>query len=114
MKSLKQRALEIQEGKGIMEGREKGETSELIGKIVTLNDYCFMRGEKGSYVVYTIKEADKLFYFGSSQITEALLELDGDGYKETIQQEGLPMRITMRTTLRGWKFYSVEFYPIGG
>lgn len=92
-----------------MEGREKCTTEEIIGKILTINDFAFKNNGEGVYAIYTVKEYEKLFFFGSSAMTEALLALEE--YKEEVQKEGLPFKIVCKTTSKGWPFYSVEFYP---
>lgn len=112
MLNLRDRVKQLSQKCEVMEGREKGKNIEIENKIVTLNNYDFMEDENGKpYVVYTVKEFDDLFFFGGSVLTNDIKELDKDGYKSQIQEEGLPIRITECQSKKGRKYFNVEYYP---
>lgn len=112
-KTLKERAAEMSAPQlPIMNERDKGETDDLIGIIVTLNDYGFLTGDAGEYAVFTVQEDPNEFFFGGKVLTDALKEFDADGYGDDIRENGLPMLLTKKKTKDGKKTYTaVLFYP---
>ena len=112
-KSLKDRATEMSAPQlPIMENRDKGETDDLLGVIVTIRDLGFLTGDNGEYAVFILDEEPQQFFFGGKVLTEALKEFDADGYHGEIQTEGLPMVLTKKKTKGGKKTYTaVVFYP---
>lgn len=112
VKSLIERAQELNKRPSIMEGRNKGENDKIVGKIFTIGDYDFLKDDKGSeYVVYTLKELDDLFFFGGITLTQHLRTLDLEGYKDTIKSDGLPIRLSQSKSKKGRTYYTVEFAP---
>ena len=63
MKSLRERAKEFSSlGLPFMEGREKGETDELLGQESTICDYGFLPNDNGeAYAVFIVKERSNKF-----------------------------------------------------
>lgn len=110
MKSLQERVKELTKKLIIMEGKTKGDNSEIEDKIVTINDFDIIRGES-DYAVYTVKEIEDTFFFGGMVLTEHLKQLEAEGYKEDIQKEGLRVRIKECKSKKGRTYYSVEFEP---
>ena len=92
LQDLRNKASEIQSQSELMEGREKGDMSQLLNQYVTVIDYDFADGDNGLYSILHFKEIKELFFFGGGVITDQLKKLDEDGYKETIQKEGLPVK----------------------
>lgn len=115
LKSLKERAKEFSVQLPLMQGREKGEASELLGQISTIIDYGFMPNEAGEpYAVFVVKERPGKFYFGGSVLTSRLSDLDAEGYHDAIVEEGLPVLFTETKAKKSNRTYtSVEFYPEG-
>lgn len=113
MSNLKELATSLNSGKGInfMEGREKGDTADIIGKNVTIVDFDFISGDNGDYAVFILAEDKKKFYFGGSVITNALKELEH--VKADVQAEGLPARLVEKKSKKNRAYTSVEFYPDG-
>lgn len=113
MKSLKDRAKEFDSRLPFMEGKDKGNTAELLGQITTIEEYGFLPGEDGEvYAVFTVKERSKKFYFAGTVLTDRLSTLDAEGYRDTIHDEGLPMLMTeVRARKTGRTYVNVEFYP---
>lgn len=115
LKSLRDRAKEFSVQLPLMEGREKGETAELLSQNTTIIDYGFMPNEAGEpYVVFIVKERSTKFYFGGTVLTARMAELEAEGYHDAIVAEGLPVRMTEAKSKKGNRTYTnVEFYPEG-
>lgn len=112
MKSLKERAREFSVQLPFMEGREKGETKELLGTVNTITEYGFLPNERGEvYAAFIVKEREKRFYFGGTVLTDQLGQLDQEGYHEAIVAEGLPMLMTEKKSKNGRTYTNVEFFP---
>lgn len=111
-KSLKERAKEFSVQLPFMEGREKGDTKELLGTVNTITDYGFLPNEKGEvYACFIVKERSDKFYFGGMVITDQLLKLEGEGYREEIIAEGLPVLMKEKKSKNKMTYTNVEFFP---
>ena len=111
-KSLRDRAKEFSVQLPFMEGREKGDAKELVGQVSTIADYGFLRGDKGDdYVVFITRERSKTFYFGGQVLTDQMQQLEAEGYRDAILEEGLPMLMTEKKSKNGRSYINVEFYP---
>lgn len=111
-KSLKDRAKEFSVRLPFMEGRDKGETKELIGTVNTIIDYGFLPNEDGVlYAAFIVKERSNNFYFGGQVLTDQLQQLEAEGYHEEIIANGLPVLLTEKTSKNKMKYTNVEFYP---
>lgn len=111
-KSLKERAREFHTRLPFMDGRDKGDTKELLGTVNTITDYGFLPNDKGeAYAVIIVKERPKTFYFGGMVLTDQLTQLEAEGYHEAICAEGLPMLMTEVKSKNGRGYINVEFYP---
>lgn len=112
MKSLRDRAKEFSVQLPFMEGREKGDSAELIGQISTIADYGFLKGDDDrEYVVFITKERAGTFYFGGTVLTDQLAQLEAEGYHDAIVEEGLPMLMAAKKSKNNRVYVSVEFYP---
>lgn len=112
-KSLKDRAREFSVQLPFMDGREKGETKELIGTINTICDFGFLPNENGEvYVAFIVKERPSKFYFGGSVLTDRMMKLDEEGYHDDVVAEGLPVLMTEKKAKKSNRTYTnVVFYP---
>ena len=112
MKELFERVKELNKRSSLMDGKEKGENIEIVDENVTLNDYEFRKDERGeTYAVYTVKEIENTFFFSGMDLSQKLITLDEEGYKEEIKKQGLPMKLHKLKTKKGREFYIVEFLP---
>lgn len=112
IKSLRERAKEFSAGLPFMEGREKGETDELVGQESTIVEYGFLPGENGeAYAVFIVKERAKKFYFGGEVLTDRLSQLEKEGYSDAIRSEGLPILMTKKKSKNNRYYTNVEFFP---
>ena len=113
-KSLRDRAKEFDVRLPFMDGREKGETKELIGTVNTVIDYGFLPNDQGEmYAAFIVKERPSRFYFGGTVLTDRLTQLDTEGYHDEIVTDGLPMLMTEKRSRNNRTFTNVEFYPEG-
>ena len=111
-KTLKDRAKEFSVRLPFMDGREKGETRDLLGNVSTIIEYGFLPNEQGeAYAVFIVKERKDKFYFGGTVLTDRLTQLEAEGYHEDIYAEGLPMLMTEKKSRNNRTFTNVEFYP---
>jgi hypothetical protein len=114
--SLKDKAQQLNSTLGVpfMEGRDKADGLPTQSS-VTIDDYGFIDGEEGEYVVISLKEFPKHFFFGGGVITEKMLALDKDITKEEkqeIKKDGLPVLFSKRKNKTGKRDYmTCEFYP---
>lgn len=113
LKSLKERAKAFDVQLPFMEGRDKGETKELLGQVSTITDYGFIPNDAGeAYVVFITKERANKFYFGGSVLTARMLDLENEGYHDAIVAEGLPVLLTEEKSKKSNRMYTnVKFYP---
>lgn len=112
MKSLRERAKEFDVRLPFMEGREKGETKELLGTVNTITEYGFLPNENGEmYACFIVKERSDKFYFGGTVITDRLTQLETEGFHEAINAEGLPVLMTEKKSKNNRTFTNVVFFP---
>lgn len=111
-KSLKDRAQEFSVQLPFMDGKDKGETKELVGTVNTIIDYGFLKAEDGKeYVVFIVKERKDKFYFGGTVLTDQMAQLEAEGYHDDIITEGLPVLLTEKKSKNNRTYTNVEFYP---
>jgi len=112
IKSLRDRAKEFSVQLPFMEGRDKGDTNELLGAVHTIREYGFLPNDKGEpYAVFTVDERAKKFYFGGHVLTDHLTQLEAEGYHDAIAAEGLPVLLTEKKSKNNRTYINVEFYP---
>lgn len=112
MKTLRDRAKEFDVRLPFMDGREKGETKELIGTVNTITEYGFLPNDDGEhYAVFIVKERATKFYFGGKVLTDRLMQLEAEGYHDSIVEEGLPVLLTEKKSRNNRTFTNVTFYP---
>lgn len=112
MKSLRERAKEFDVRLPFMEGREKGETRELLGTVNTITEYGFLPNEYDEgYACFIVKERPGKFYFGGTVITDRLTQLEVEGYHGAVNAEGLPVLMTEKKSKNNRKFTNVVFFP---
>lgn len=114
-KSLRDRAKEFEVSLPFMDGREKGNTEELMGQVSTIVDYGFLPNDDGElYAVFVVRERSNKFYFGGQVMTERLSTLDHEGYGDDIRADGLPVLMKKVVSKKSKRSYTgVEFYPEG-
>ena len=112
MKSLRDRAKEFSTLLPFMEGKEKGDSAELIGTVNTINNYGFLNNDKGeAYAAFTVRERPNKFYFAGGVLTDRLAQLEAEGYRGAIETEGLPVLMTEKKSKNNRTYTAVEFFP---
>lgn len=107
---LREKASKVNSNGGVsfMEGRDKSEL--IMDEILTVDDFGFIKGEDGEYVVLSTQDYPKFFFFGGSVITQKFKELEEN--KEEVQKEGLPVRFEQKVSKKSKREYvTCEFYP---
>jgi hypothetical protein len=110
--SLKEKAMQMNTGCALMVDREKGDVAELMDTAYTINDMDILTGEDGEYVVFTVKEDAKKFYFGGSVISDKLMKFSEDE-KQEIRKDGLPFTVVEKKSKNKRKYADIVFYPEG-
>lgn len=112
MKSLRERAKEFDTRLPFMDGREKGNTDELLGQVSTIVDYGFLPNDDGElYVAFITRERSKKFYFGGKVLTDRMTQLDQEGFGDEIRKEGLPMLMSQAKSKANRNYTAVTFFP---
>lgn len=100
-------------GLPFMEGKEKGEI--IMGTLYLINDFGFLNGNDGEYVVFTVKGNDSHFFFGGSVLTEKMKELENILTEDEIAQilnEGLEVIFEQKKAEKTKRNYvACEFFP---
>lgn len=94
----------------ILEGKEKGDKRDILGKVVTISNYGFIKSKDGVYAVFTTREDNK-FYNASSLLTDYLKQIEENGGHDDVVNEGLPILLTEKVSSSNRKYIDVEFYP---
>lgn len=74
------------EGVPFMEGRDKGDKSEILGKPLHIADFGFINGNDGKFAVMLFAEIPEKFYFGNSIITEMLEAVERDNQRQALKE----------------------------
>lgn len=119
MMNFEQLMQEVQQitasGLPIMEGKEKLEIKgDILNNVLTVDDYGFLEGEEGEYVVITLKEYPKHFIYGSSVVTQSFKQLDekfNDEQKALLLENGLTFRLSEMVSKNKRKYTKIAFFP---
>lgn len=93
MKSLKERVMELETVVELAVGREKGETKDLLGEVVTINNAEVVEMNDDTFVAFTVAEDKKKFYFGGKVLSNDLITLLNEGYGDAIKKEGIKITL---------------------
>lgn len=113
-KSLADRCKEFGASLPFMEGREKGDVKSLVGQVITLREYGFLKeggDDNREYICFTVDEHKGEFYFGGTVLTDQIMQLDKEGYGESIEEEGLSILLTAKKSKNKREYINVEFNP---
>ena len=114
-KDLKAFAKEItMAGFPFMEGREKEDLKSIYDKVININEFGFMKDPDNNkeYLVFLIKEDDKVFFFGGQVLTDNFKEFEKEGYADEIRSNGIPALLSAKTSKKSGRSYTaVEYYP---
>ena len=74
------------EGVPFMEGRDKGDKAEILGKALHIEDFGFINGQDGKFAVMLFAEIPDKFYFGNSIVTEMLQTVERDNMRQGLRE----------------------------
>ena len=102
-------------GLPFMDGKEKLEvTGEVLNNILTVDDYGYLEGDDGEYVVISLKEYPHHFIYGGSVVTDAFKKLENKiGAESMVQliQHGLTFRLSELVSKNKRKYIRISFFP---
>lgn len=75
------------EGIPFMEGREKGDKKEIIGRMLHFQAFGFIEGKNGPFAVMVFQEIPNKFFFGNSIVSEMLREVQKDGMENELYKQ---------------------------
>ena len=112
---IKQAQEVTKSGLPFMDGREKLEiTGEVLNNILTVDDYGYLDGDDGNYVVISLKEYPKHFIYGGSVVTDAFKKLEekiGAENMAQLIQHGLTFRLSELISKNKRKYVRISFFP---
>ena len=112
---IKQAQEVTKSGLPFMDGREKLEvTGEVLNNILTVDDYGYLDGDDGEYVVISLKEYPKHFIYGGSVVTDAFKKLEekiGAENMAPLIQYGLTFRLSELISKNKRKYVRISFFP---
>lgn len=111
LEDLKNQAEKMTAQTELMEGRDKGEMSSMLNLPLVITDFDFLEGDNGQYAVIVFKDESKHFFFGGGVISDHLAKLEEDGFKEVIQQEGLPVRFESKKSKNNRWYTDAILFP---
>lgn len=116
MLNLKNKANKVNQDGSVsfMDGREKADL--MLDEVLSIDDYGFINGKDGEYVVLSCLEYPKFFFFGGSVVTQkfkALIEgEDETELKAHLAKFALPTRFLEKKSKSSNRSYmACEFYP---
>lgn len=98
--------------KGIpfMEGRSKGDITALVGEVLHIEDFGFIKKYGSEYPVIAFGEHPNEFYFGGTVLNEMLHTIDADGMRGALAQQ--PITLTKVTSRNGREYMGVDFLEV--
>lgn len=103
-------------GLPLMEGKEKLEIKgDILNLKVTVDEYGYLEGDEGEYVVISLKEYPKHFIYGSSVVTQAFKTLDEKLTNEELTyllEKGLTFKLTEVMSKNKRKYTKITFFPV--
>lgn len=113
LKQLQAAAKELENNLPFMEGRVKGEMTDLVGKTITIIEYGFLDDGKNNkeYACFVTAEDKEHFYFAGQVLTDGLQSFEQEGYHDVIVAEGLPVAIGKKTSANKREYITAKFFP---
>ena len=99
-------------GLPFMDGLEKADLG--MGEVLNINNYGYMEGEDGEFVVITTKEYPKNFFFGSSVLTSKMKDLDkvfGEEEMSKLLENGIEVVFEKKKSKNKREYTNVTFFP---
>ena len=109
MKSLKERVQELGTVVELAKGREKGETKDLLGEVVTINNVEVVEMNDDTFVAFTVAEDKKKFYFGGTVLSNDLITLLNEGYGDAIRKESVKITLNEEKSKNNRTYIKVTY-----
>lgn len=102
-------------GLPFMDGREPIKVEgNILNNTLTVEDYGYLEGDDGEYVVIALKEYPQHFIYGGSVVTDAFKKLEGkvgtDNMVKLIEH-GLTFKLTELVSKNKRKYTRISFFP---
>lgn len=102
-------------GLPLMEGKTQLKVEgNILNNTLTVDEYGFLEGEEGEYVVIALKEYPEHFIYGSSVVTQAFKQIDNKFKKEEIAkllEMGLTFRLSEQMSKNKRRYTKIVFFP---
>lgn len=95
------------DGIPFMEGRDKGDIQALVGEVLHVEDYGFIRTPEGRYAVIAFREHPDAFYFAGQVLTNILGAVTYDNKSAELKEQSLVLQT--RTSRNGNDYMGVRF-----
>lgn len=111
--TLKDRARKMREISYLMEGKEKLETKDVIGEVLTIDDYDIIgRSSEQPYAIIVFREYPDSFLFAGMVLTSLLLDLEADveadnlTLHDELQKEKFQIKLTNKRAKNSHRTYT--------
>ena len=102
-------------GLPFMEGKSQLEVEgNILNNNLTVDNYGYMKGEHGEYVVVALREYPEHFIFGSSVVTQAFKNVDESLTPEEIEfllEKGLTFKLEKVKSRNKKVYVKITFFP---
>ena len=91
--------------------------SKIINNILTVDDYGYLEGNDGEYVVIAFQEYPQHFIYGGSVVTDAFKKLEGKIGTDNMGiliEHGLTFKLTELVSKNKRKYTRISFFPNQG
>ena len=95
--------------KGIpfMDNADKGDLHDVLGEIVHIADFGFIKNDEGDYGVIQLAEKPSEFFFANQVITDMLHQVEDDDMKEELAKQCI--KFEQATSKKGRDYIRFEF-----
>lgn len=102
-------------GLPFMDGREALKVEgKILNNVLTVDDYGYLEGDDGEYVVIALKEYPQHFIYGGSVVTDAFKKLEskiGVDNMGLLIEHGLTFKLTELVSKNKRKYTRISFFP---
>ena len=112
MSSLAQLVKEITSASPLTIGRNKMQTPDVCGVVLTLRDFDFMQytddgGRAVNYPIVIFDEMPEGYYCGGKALNDICIAIDANGLHNDLKANGLKIMLTVTQTRNNKPFVSV-------
>lgn len=97
------------DGIPFMDGKDKGERSEILDRPLHMDDFGFINGSDGEFAVMHFAEIPDKFFFGNSIITEMLHKVNAASMKAHLAEQAITFTLkTSKETKREYMAFRFD------